>query len=108
MTVFELGAGVRLSHLVETDRGPLLPELSLFAFHDFKADKVTQDVSAEVFNLPLSFRTVGIEPEKTRYQAGLGLAYWMDNNLSLSFNYDHIWQSGFKADSVQAKVRYDF
>ena len=106
--VIELGAGVRLSHLIETDRGPLLPELRLFAYHDFKADKVTQNVTAEAFNLPLSFRTVGIEPEKTRYQAGLGVSYWMDNNFSLSLNYDHTWQSDFKADSVQAKVRYDF
>ncbi len=106
--VLELGAGVRMSHLVELDRGILLPEASLMVFHDFKADGVDSEVTADVFNQSLSFKTKGVDPEKTSYLAGLGVSYWMDNNVNLSLNYEHKWASGFKSNNVQTKVRYNF
>ncbi|KEI72211.1 hypothetical protein GV64_17075 [Endozoicomonas elysicola] len=108
INVLELGTGVRFSHLVELDRGILLPEASFMVYHDVIGDAVDASVTADVFNQTLTLRTIGVDPEKTSYKASLGVDYWMDNNLSLMLNYEHRWASGFKSDSLQAQVRYDF
>ncbi len=108
INVLELGAGVRFSHLLELGRGILLPEASLMLYHDVIGDAVNADVTAEVFNQTLTLRTIGVAPEKTSYKASLGVDYWMDNNLSFLLNYEHRWATGFKSDSLQAQVRYDF
>ncbi len=106
--VQELGAGVRLSHLLDLDGGILLPEASFMVYHDFAGDSVDSTLTAEVFNQSLTLRSIGVDPEQTSYMAGVGFDYWTDDHLSLSLNYEHRWASGFKSDSLQAKIRYDF
>ncbi len=106
LETLELGAGVRLVTGIEMGDALLLPEASLMAWHDFKADGVEVDVAFETGGG--SFTYFGPETEKTRYQAGVGAEYLMDNNFSVSVNYEHNWQDGFKADTVVAKLRYDF
>ncbi|PJE80643.1 Adhesin/invasin TibA autotransporter [invertebrate metagenome] len=102
----ELGAGVRVMTSIDLENGTLLPEASFMAWHDFKGDEVQADVEFETGGG--SFTYFGPEAEKTRYQAGVGVEYLMDNNVTLSANYEHNWQSGFKADTWTAKLRYDF
>lgn len=106
LKALELGAGVRYMTSFDVGSGLLLPEVSLMAWHDFKAEAVEAEIGFE--NSGGTFTYFGPEAVKNRYQASAGVEYWMDNNFTLSLNYDHNWQSGFKADTVQAKLRYDF
>ncbi|WP_066015482.1 autotransporter outer membrane beta-barrel domain-containing protein [Endozoicomonas atrinae] len=106
LEALELGAGVRYMTSFDVGSGQLLPEVSLMAWHDFKAEAVEAEIGFE--NSGGTFTYFGPEAVKNRYQASAGVEYWMDNNFTLSLNYDHNWQSGFKADTVQAKLRYDF
>ncbi len=106
LETIELGAGARFITGIEVGDGLLLPEASVMAWHDFKGDEVKADVEFETGGG--SFTYFGPEAVKTRYQAGVGAEYLMDNNFTVSVNYEHNWQSGFKADTWVAKLRYDF
>ncbi len=106
LETLELGAGVRFVTGIEMGDALLLPEASLMAWHDFNADGIEVDVAFETGGG--SFTYFGPETEKTRYQAGVGAEYLMDNNFSVSVNYEYNWQDGFKADTLVAKLRYDF
>ena len=106
LEAIELGAGVRLMTGIDTGKGVLIPELNLMAWHDFAADR--GDTSARFLAGGDSFVSVGARPQQTNYQAGLGMQYWMDSNISLSLNYDRSWNSDFDADTWLANVRYDF
>ena len=106
LETLELGAGVRFITGIEVGSGTLLPEASLMAWHDFKGDEVKANVEFETGGG--SFTYFGPKAEKTRYQAGVGAEYLMDNNFTVSVNYEHNWQDGFKADTWVAKLRYDF
>ena len=106
LQALELGGGIRFITSMDLGSGQLLPEASLMAWHDVKAEAVETGIGFE--NSGESFTYFGPEAVKNRYQASIGAEYWMDNNITLSLNYDHNWQSGFKANTVQAKFRYDF
>ena len=106
LSALEAGIGVRAMTSIEIGSGLLLPEASVMAWHDFKADSVETDISFE--NSGDSFTYFGPKGIKNRYQISVGAEYQMGNNVTLSASYDHNWQSGFKADTVQAKLRYDF
>lgn len=106
LSALEAGIGVRAITSIELGSGLLLPEASVMAWHDFKADSVETDISFE--NSGDSFTYFGPKGIKNRYQISVGAEYQMGNNVTLSASYDHNWQSGFKADTVQAKLRYDF
>ncbi|WP_419833838.1 autotransporter domain-containing protein [Endozoicomonas atrinae] len=103
----ELGAGLRAMTAIDTKRGLLIPEVNLMAWHDFAADR--GDTAARFLSgAGNSFVTTGAKPEQTNYQAGLGVQYWLNNNVSLSANYDRNWNSNFSADTWLANIRYDF
>lgn len=103
----ELGAGLRAMTAIDTKRGLLIPEVNLMAWHDFAADR--GDTAARFLTgAGNSFVTTGAKPEQTNYQAGLGVQYWLNNNVSLSANYDRNWNSNFSADTWLANIRYDF
>ena len=102
----ELGAGLRLTSSFEVGGGVLLPEASLMMWHDFSADSVSAELEFETAGG--SFVYFGPEGVKNRYQAGVGLEYLMDNNVTLSARYDRNWQSDFGADTWTLKMRYDF
>nr|MDT0251392.1 autotransporter outer membrane beta-barrel domain-containing protein [Endozoicomonas sp.] len=108
--VVELGAGITAMKSFELDRGILDVSLSLNVYHDFAADQVQVKSSFITSNGNETAPTthIGEEPEKTTWQAGLGLNYQISNTLSASVNYDHTWKSTFAADSASIKLRYDF
>ncbi|MFK0572281.1 autotransporter outer membrane beta-barrel domain-containing protein, partial [Endozoicomonas sp.] len=107
--VVELGAGITAMKSFELDRGLLDASLSLNVYHDFAADQVevTNSIITSAGATAPTTHT-GAEPEKTTWQASLGLNYQISNTLSASVNYDHTWKSTFAADSASIKLRYDF
>ena len=106
LEAIEVGAGLRLTTSIETGSGVILPEATLMAWHDFGADAVQSNVEFDISGE--SFTYFGRQAIKNRYQAGVGVEYWMDNNVTLTANYNHDWQSGFKANTWVLKARYDF
>lgn len=101
----ELGAGARLASAIALGQGTLEPELKLMAYHDFAAD---QSSSTSSFVLGgSSFVTHGAKPARDSYEASLGVNYRI-GALSLGAGYEHVGRSGFDADTLRAKVRYDF
>ena len=102
----ELGAGLRAMTSIDTQRGLLIPEVSLMAWHDFASDR--GDTSIRFPGMKNFVPITGVEPETTNYQAGFGVQYWLNNNVSLSANYDRSWNSNFSADTWLANIRYDF
>ncbi|WP_422133657.1 autotransporter outer membrane beta-barrel domain-containing protein [Endozoicomonas sp. ALD040] len=104
--VMELGAGLKLMGDFELGRGILQPEFVLMGYHDFKDEKPEATVTILQGGKTLTF--TGAEREQNRFLAGLGVNYKMENNLSLSLHYDNNWMGDFKADSLNATIRYDF
>ena len=102
----ELGAGVKALKSIKMDRGVLNASLNLNGWHDFAADQVK--TQSRFLTGTTILTSTGNKPEKTTWQAGAGLDYMADNDLTFSLNYDHSWKKGMKSDSVTAKLRYDF
>ncbi len=103
--VIELGAGARLASQFSVGQGTLEPELKLMAYHDFAADQVSSTSSYLLGGS--SFVSNGAKPARDSYEATLGLNYRV-GALSLGAGYEHVGRSGFDADTLRAKVRYDF
>mgnify|MGYP002040117460 CR=1 FL=1 len=100
----ELGAGARLASQFSVGQGSLEPELKLMAYHDFAADRAGSTSSFVLGGS--SFVTHGAR-HVTGYEASLGVNYRL-GALSLGAGYEHVGRSGFDADTLRAKVRYDF
>ncbi|XXF08049.1 autotransporter outer membrane beta-barrel domain-containing protein [Pseudomonas sp. D2-3] len=101
----ELGAGARLASQFSVGQGTLEPELKLMAYHDFAADRASSTSSFVLGGS--SFVTHGASPARDSYEASLGVNYRL-GALSLGAGYEHVGRSGFDADTLRAKVRYDF
>lgn len=103
--VAELGAGLRLAGDLPLGQGNLQPQLTLMAYHDFAADRIANSASFVFGGSP--FLAVGATPARTRYEAGIGTDYRLDA-LTFGVSYDYAGKEDFHADTLQAKVRYDF
>ena len=103
--VGELGAGVRLAGNFDAGQGSLEPEAKLMAYHDFIADQASSTSAFVVGGTP--FVTSGAKPARDSYEASLGLTYYL-GAVSLGVSYDYLTKADYSADTVQAKVRYDF
>ncbi|WP_257264829.1 autotransporter outer membrane beta-barrel domain-containing protein [Endozoicomonas sp. ONNA2] len=104
--VIELGAGLTAMKTVEFNQSSLDAALSLNVWHDFAGDQV--QTQSRFLTGDTIITSTGAAPEKTTWQAGLGANYMISNNLTASVNYDHTWKSGFDADTISARLRYDF
>lgn len=105
MEVGELGAGVRLAGQFEVAGGILEPEVKAMAYHDFIADS-SNATSTYVLG-GNSFVTNGASSAKDSYELGLGATY-RKGAVTLGLGYDRLTKTGFEADILTAKVRYDF
>lgn len=103
--VFELGAGVRVAAQYPLGKGVLEPHVSLMAFHDFAADQASSVSTFVLGGTP--FVTNGAKPVRDSYEAGIGGTYQV-GQFSVGLGYDYVGKSGFNADTVTAKLRYDF
>lgn len=103
--IAELGAGVRLAGNFAIGQGNLEPEAKLMAYHDFIADQSSSTSAFVVAGTP--FVTHGAKPARDSYETSLGLTYRL-GAVSLGVSYDYLTKADYSADTVQAKVRYDF
>lgn len=103
--VGEIGAGVRLAGNFAAGQGRLEPEARLMAYHDLIADQVSSTSAFLVGGTP--FVTSGAKPARDSYEASLGLTYRL-GAVSLGASYDYLSKADYSADTVQARVRYDF
>lgn len=103
--IAELGAGVRLAGNFSVGQGNLEPEAKLMAYHDFIADEASSTSAFVAGGTP--FVTHGAKPARDSYEASLGLTYRL-GAVSLGVSYDYLTKADYTADTVQAKVRYDF
>lgn len=103
--VGEIGAGVRLAGNFGAGQGRLEPEAKLMAYHDLIADRVSSTSAFLVGGTP--FVTSGAKPPRDSYEASLGLTYRL-GAVSLGVSYDYLSKADYSADTVQARVRYDF
>lgn len=103
--VGELGAGLRLAANLPLSTGSLQPEATLMAYHDLMGDRVAQ-TSRFVLG-GSAFSTTGASVARNSYEASLGLNYKV-SALTLGAAYTRQARSGFDADGVMIKARYDF
>ncbi len=103
--VAELGAGLRVAGDLPLGQGNLQPQATLMVYHDFAADQIATNASFTFGSS--SFLATGASPARTRYEAGIGVDYVIANT-TLGISYDYSGKEDFQADTLQAKVRYDF
>lgn len=103
--VAELGAGFRLASSFGVGRGTLEPQAKLMAYHDFAGDRASSTSTFVLGSTP--FVTTGAKPVRNSYEAGVGADYRL-GAVTLGVSYDYVGKTGFDADTVQAKLRYDF
>jgi outer membrane autotransporter protein len=103
--IAELGAGVRLAGNFSLGQGNLEPEAKLMAYHDFIADQASSTSAFVAGGTP--FVTHGAKPARDSYEASLGMTYRL-GAVSLGVSYDYLTKADYTADTVQARVRYDF
>lgn len=103
--VAELGAGLRVAGNLPLGQGNLQPQATLMVYHDFAADQIATNASFTFGSS--SFLATGASPARTRYEAGIGVDYIIANT-TLGVSYDYSGKEDFQADTLQAKVRYDF
>jgi len=103
--VAELGAGFRLASSFVAGQGTLEPQAKLMAYHDFAGDRASSTSTFVLGSTP--FVTTGAKPVRNSYEAGVGVDYRL-GAVTLGLSYDYVGKTGFDADTVQAKLRYDF
>ena len=104
--IIEIGVGVKIAGDIPRDSMTFKPEASLMAYHDFKDDPVT--MTAHYAAGGNSFVVHGAKRDSNRMQLGLGGEMEMNNNVSLSLNYDFNWMDTFSAHSFKIKGSYRF
>ncbi len=108
VNTLELGAGIRMNMSFEVGSGVLVPNAQLMAWHDTEDDDLTTQTSFTGNGIGSGILVTSSTPEKDTLQYGIGVDYLMDNNFSISANYDRNDKKNFKSDTYTAKLRYDF
>ena len=101
----ELGAGARLIGDLPLAGGNLKPEVTLMAYHDLIGDRVNQTSSFELGGS--SFVVSGASPVRDSYEGSVGLNYQI-NAVTVGASYNYQSKTGFDANTVLFKARYDF
>uniref|UniRef100_A0A7C2B052 Autotransporter outer membrane beta-barrel domain-containing protein n=1 Tax=Pseudomonas graminis TaxID=158627 RepID=A0A7C2B052_9PSED len=101
----ELGAGFRVASRFDLSKGTLTPEASVMAYHDFIGDRVNQTSSFVLGGS--TFAVTGASPDRDSYEGSVGVSYEV-NALTLGVSYNYQAKSGFDADTLGFKARYDF
>lgn len=103
--VAELGAGFRVGGQYAVANGIFEPEAKLMAFHDFIGDEAVTQAAFVVGGD--SFATRGAAAARDTLELGLGASYRRDQT-TFSVGYDRLSKSDYSADTMTAKIRYDF
>ncbi len=104
--VFEIGAGVNVQREFKIGKGILRPEAEAMVYRDLVGDQIQATSSFVGGNT--SFVTLGRNPEQTSWKLDIGLNYEVENNVSFRVGYNYTGRDDFQANSVNAKLRYEF
>lgn len=104
--VGELGFGARVAATIGLPYGSLQPSAKVMYFSDLIGDTVSTTSGYVLGSTPM-VTYEGIEPETSTLEISLGVDYRM-GNFTLGGSYDRASKSDFTADTLLAKVRYDF
>ncbi|KAF1012078.1 MAG: Outer membrane protein B [Pseudomonas fluorescens] len=102
--VGEVGAGLRLAGNFPLTTGRLQPEATLMAYHDLIGDRVAQTSNFVLGGS--AFTTTGQDVARDSYEASVGVNYQV-SALTLGASYNRQARSGFDADGVMLKARYE-
>jgi len=104
--VFEVGAGVNVQRQFKIGTGILRPEAEIMVYRDLVGDQI--EATSSFIGGNTSFVTRGSDPAQTSWKLDLGLNYDIENNLSFRVGYNYTGRDDFEANSVNAKLRYEF
>ncbi|WP_461537667.1 autotransporter family protein [Spongorhabdus nitratireducens] len=105
-SVLELGAGVDMKGSMSLGDGVLIPSVSLMGWYGFDGRK--NGVEGRYLIGGDGYKLNGPRRKRWRYQGGIGVDYMVNDQLRVELDYTHDRSSGFKADNVSLKLRYDF
>lgn len=103
--IADIGLGVKFSDATRLGKGVLNTELKLSATYDMIGD--TANTTSSYVLGGSAFTTSGAKPARTAVNAGIGADYQL-GSINVGINYERQERSDFDADTVMAKVRYDF
>lgn len=101
----EVGAGLRVAGNAPLLGGSIQPEATLMAYHDLIGDRVNQ-TSAFVRG-GSTFAVTGASSARDSYEGSLGVNYSI-NAVTLGASYTYQAKSGYNADTLMFKARYNF
>jgi len=101
----EVGAGLRVAGNAPLLGGTVQPEATLMAYHDLIGDRVNQ-TSAFVQG-GSTFAVTGASSARDSYEGSLGVNYSI-NAVTLGASYTYQAKSGYNADTLMFKARYNF
>lgn len=101
----EVGAGLRVAANYPLGKGTLVPQARLMFYQDLMTDNASTTSTYVQGNTP--FVTTGAKSARNSYEAGVGTDYKL-GAVTLGLNYDRVGKSGFDADTITVRVRYDF
>ncbi len=104
--VFEVGAGVNVQRQFKVGNGILRPEAEIMVYRDLVGDQI--EATSSFIGGNTSFVTRGSDPAQTSWKLDLGMNYEIENNLSFRVGYNYTGRDDFEANSVNAKLRYEF
>ncbi len=105
--ILDLGLNVEMAWQYELNEGNTLePTIRLGYSYDLIADRV--ESTSRFTGGGASFKTEGLKPERSTYNAGVGLALFSGNDWELSGSYDFEYKDGYKAHSGSVKATYKF
>ena len=105
-SVLETGVGFDLKGNMAAGDSMLVSSVKLMGWYNFIDKK--SDVDARYLVGGDVYSASGPRRKRWRYQAGVGVDYIVNDDVSVELDYTHDWASGFKSDSVSLKLRYDF
>ncbi|KEI71010.1 autotransporter outer membrane beta-barrel domain-containing protein [Endozoicomonas elysicola] len=100
----EAGIGGAVSTSWETDKGMMTPRASVMVYHDFVGDSMDNQVTFAGNDYTLKSTT----PEKTSYEAYLGVDMDSGENTTVNMGYTRVMKSGFSSDNLNVKLKYTF
>lgn len=101
----EVGAGLRIAGNAPVFGGTFQPEATLMAYHDLIGDRINQ--TSAFAQGGSSFAVTGAKDARDTYEGSVGVSYSI-NALTVGASYNYQAKSGYDADTVLFKARYNF
>jgi len=102
----QLGLGVKVSKAYKDRLGTFVPEVHAKWLYDFIGDEV--NTTNTFTGGGASFNTRGFDPAQHSFNAGAGLTWYTNGNMSVDFLYDFELKEDYYAHSGSATLRWVF